>query len=617
MVYRNKMGYFFEEEETSGSLIKRENVEEKYKWDLRDIYDDEKKWEEDFSLIESNIPEYKKMAGTLADSASRLLECLKFNEMNGTLMSRVYHYASLAKDLDLNESLYLSLYDRAVNLASHLGAAASFIRPEILAMPEEKLWGFVSEKEELRIYTHLFNDYLRGKAHSLSSREEELLALVEPLQNLPYNTFSLFSNADAKFPKIINDRGREIQISHGRYYAALESVDRLYRKRAYEAYYVPFIDNKNTLAALFNGNLKGLIFNAKARNYASTLEASLDANNIPVSVYDNLIETVNRSVKSLHRWAGIKQKILQLDDFHAYDTYVSLFQTVQREYTYDEGVDICLKAFEPLGEDYRKCLLQAFDNRWIDVFETKGKKSGAYSSGTIIGIHPYVLLNWNNQLGDVFTLAHEMGHNIHSYYTQNAQPYIYADYSIFVAEVASTTNEALLQDYLIENASSKEERLALIENYLNSVTTTFFRQVRFAEYEKIVNKKTEKGEALSCGDLCELYRELEAKYWGPSMTVDEEETYSWARIPHFYYNFYVFQYATGFAASQALAENIKKEGTPAVEKYIEFLKSGSSDYPINILRKAGVDMTSPEPVMAVINKMNLYLDELESLIKNK
>lgn len=617
MNYRDNFGCFFDEGESSGSLIKRDDVEAKFKWNLKDIYSDEKKWEEDFALVELNIPKYKTLAGTLANSAKSLLECLKYDELNGTLLSRVYHYASLAKDLDLTETVYQSYYDRAVNLASQLGAASSFIKPEILAMPEEKLRQFADEEPELKIYSHLFNDYLRSKAHSLSPREEELLAMVTPLQNLPYNTFSLFSNADAKFPKVIDDRGREIEISHGRYYAALESADREFRKRAYKAFYVPFIDNKNTLASLFNGNLKGLIFNAKARNYSSTLEASLDANNVPVSVYDNLIDTVNANLNALHRWARIKEKILQLDDFHAYDTYVSLFPSVQREYTYDEGVEICLKAFEPLGEEYRNSLLQAFNNRWIDVFETKGKKSGAYSSGTIIGVHPYVLLNWNNQLGDVFTLAHEMGHNMHSFYTQNAQPYIYADYSIFVAEVASTTNEALLQDYLIENAATKEERLALIENYLNSVTTTFFRQVRFAEYEKIVNKETENGEALNSDNLCDLYRELEAKYWGPSMTVDEEETYSWARIPHFYYNFYVYQYATGFAASQALASKIKKEGAPAVDKYLEFLKSGSSDYPINILKKAGVDMTSPEPVLSVIDKMNLYLDELESLIKNK
>jgi len=615
MEKHNCIKSIFADTSSAGSLKLRNEIETKYTWKLTDIYADEAEWEKDFSLLEENTNKYKEFTGTLASSSARLLECLKFDEMNGTLMSRIYHYASLAKDLDLNDTKYQGMYDRSSNLSSKLAAASSFIRPEILALPEKTLWAFVVEQKDLSIYKHLFEDYLRSKVHSLTPREEELLAMVSPLQELPYHTFSFFSNADAKFPAVPDEKGNEIEISHGRYYAALESTDRDFRERVYRGFYTPFIQNKNTLASLFNGNIKGLMFNSKARNYGSTLAASLDANNVPVEVYDNLINTLNANLASLHRWARIKQKVLKLNDFHAYDTYVTLFPSVLKEYTYDEGVDICLKALEPLGSEYRKSLLQAFNNRWIDVFETKGKRSGAYSSGTIIGKHPYVLLNWNDQLGDVFTLAHEMGHNMHSYYTQNCQPYIYADYSIFVAEVASTTNEALLQDYLIENAAAKEERLALIENFLNSVTTTFFRQTRFAEYEKLVNAKVEKGESLTPDSLCELYKELEGKYWGPSMTIDKEETYSWARIPHFYYNFYVYQYATGFAASQALSEKIKKEGAPAVEKYLNFLKSGSSDYPINILRNAGVDMMKPEPVLAVINKMNRYMDELEKLIE--
>ena len=605
----------FFSEDPDGALKTRSGIDDNYKWNLNDIYDDETKWEEDFSHIEKNIDVYKSYIGKLSTSSQALYELLKFDEGTGILISKVYHYASLAKDLDLNDTKYQSLYDRISGLSSKIAAASSFIKPEILAMPEEKLWAFVEEKPELKHYKHFFDEYLRTKNHSLTTREEELIAMVSPLQDIAHNASSLFSNADAKFPFVKDEQGNEIQISHGRYYAVMESTDREYRRRAYQGFYVPFIQNKNTLASLFNGNIKGLIFNAKARNYKSTLEASLDANNVPVSVYDNLIDTVSAGISSHHRWAQIKQKILKLDDFHAYDTYVTLFPSVQKKYTYEEGVKIILEALKPLGENYIANLRRAIENRWIDVFETKGKKSGAYSSGTIIGVHPYVLLNWNDQLGDIFTLAHEMGHNMHSYYTQNAQPYIYADYSIFVAEVASTTNEALLQDYLIEKSESKEERLALIENFLNSVSTTFFRQTRFAEYEKLVNSMAEKGESLTPDLLCELYSKLERKYWGSDMSIDEEETYSWARIPHFYYNFYVYQYATGFAASRALAEKIKNEGAPAVSKYLEFLKSGSSDYPINILKNAGVDMSTPEPVLAVINKMNRYMDEIESIIE--
>lgn len=602
------------DEENSGSLRTRSGIEDKFKWNLEDIYISEEKWEEDFTWLENSINEYKNFTGKLSSSASVLFKCLKFDEMTGTIFSRVYHYASLAKDLDLNDTRYQSLYDRSSDLSSKIAAASSFIKPEILLIPEEKLWGFLDEEPELKIYKHLFEDYLRTKQHSLSPREEELLALITPLQELPYNAFSLYSNADIKFPATKDENGNEFQISHGRYYAAMESSDRAFRERVYRAFYIPFVDCKNTLASLFNGNIKGLMFNAKARSYKTTLEASLDANNIPVSVYTNLIETVNSHLTALHRWAEIKQRLLKLNDLHAYDTYVTLFPSVQKKYTYEEGMEIVLEALKPLGKKYLASIQEAFNNRWVDVFETKGKRSGAYSSGTIIGIHPFVLLNWNDQLGDIFTLAHEMGHNMHSYYTQNTQHYVYANYSIFVAEVASTTNEALLQEYLIEKAETKEEKLALIENFLNNVTTTFFRQTRFAEYEKLVNELSEKGESLTPDLLCKLYSGLESKYWGPAMTVDTEETYSWARIPHFYYNYYVYQYATGFAASLALVEKIIKEGEPAVEKYLEFLKSGSSDYPINILKNAGVDMNTPQPVLAVINKMNRYMDEIENLI---
>ncbi|MBA4317604.1 MAG: oligoendopeptidase F [Flavobacterium sp.] len=605
----------YNDDQNPGALKSRDSIEDKHKWNLKDIYDNEEKWEEDFKSLEKSIAEYQNYAGRLSSSSAMLLNCLKFDELTGTIFSRVSHYAYLAKDLDLNNAKYQSLYDRSSDLSSKIAAAGSFIKPEILAIPEDKLWGFVNEEPELKIYKHLFENFLRTKKHSLTTREEELLAMAAPMQELPYNTFSLFSNADAKFPTTFDEKGTEFQISHGRYYVALESTDRAFRERVYRGFYTPFIDNKNMLGSLFSGNIKGLMFNSKARNYKSTLEASLDANNVPVSVYNNLIETVNNHLAALHRWAQIKQRLLKLNDFHPYDTYVTLFPSVQRNYTYDEGVKIVIEALKPLGKEYIESIQKAFNNRWIDVFETKGKKSGAYSSGTIIGIHPYVLLNWNDQLGDIFTLAHEIGHNMHSYYTQNTQHYIYANYSIFVAEVASTANEALLQEYLIEKADSKEEKLALIENFLNNVTTTFFRQTRFAEFEKIVNDMSEKGESLTPDLLCRLYAELETKYWGPSMTVDVEETYSWARIPHFYYNFYVYQYATGFAASLALVEKIKKEGEPAVKKYLEFLKSGSSDYPINILKNAGVDMSSPEPVLAVINKMNQYMDEIENLIE--
>ena len=598
----------------AGELIKRADIEDKYKWNLNDIYETEEAWEADFNWLNENLKVYKKYEGTLGNSAQDLLKGLKFDEEIGIKFGRLHLYAFLAKDLDLADTKYQGIYSRTMGLASNLSAAGSYMRPEILAIPETKLWEFVAQEPELKVYEQQFKEMLRRKAHTLSKNEEEILALSSQLQQVPYDVFSLFKNADMQFPKVKDESGNEIQISDGRYYAALYSNDREYRERVYKGYYVPFMEYKNAIGAMFNGNLKSIQFNSKARKYNSSREAALDANNIPIAVYDNLVNTCRENARVLHRWAEMKQKVLKLKDFHAYDTYVTLFPSVQKDYTYDEGVALTLEALKPLGEDYINSLNKAFDNRWIDVYETKGKRSGAYSSGTTFGMHPYVLLNWNDQLNDVFTLAHEMGHNMHSYYTGLNQPYPYADYSIFVAEVASTMNEALLLDYLIENATTKEEKLALIEKNLNNITTTFFRQTRFAEFEQLVHEKTEKGEALTPDKLSDMYGELYQAYWGPGMTVDEEEKYTWARIPHFYYNFYVYQYATSFAALQALAAKVKEEGQPAIDKYLAFLKAGSSVPPIEVLKMAGVDMTSPDPILEVVKKMDELLDQMEQLL---
>ncbi|NOX66245.1 MAG: oligoendopeptidase F family protein, partial [Chlorobi bacterium] len=346
----------------------------------------------------------------------------------------------------------------------------------------------------------------------------------------------------------------------------------------------------------------------------STREAALDANNIPLSVYDNLVNSVNERLEPLHRWAKIKKEFLKLDSFHAYDAYVTLFPSVKKKYTYEKGKSIVLDSLSPMGKQYIEDVNFAFNNRWVDVYETKGKRSGAYSSGTTFGVHPYVLLNWSEELNDVFTLTHEMGHNMHSYYTGMNQPYPYANYSIFIAEVASTLNEALLLEHLINISESKEEKLFLIEKHINNIVTTFYRQTLFAEFEQIVHEQNQRGDALTPDVLSKLYSELHLKYWGSAMTLDMEEAHTWARVPHFYYNFYVYQYATSFAASEALAIKIKNEGEPVVQNYLEFLKAGSSDYPINVLHQAGIDMRSPEPIVAVTEKMNQLLNDLESLI---
>jgi oligoendopeptidase F len=468
---------------------------------------------------------------------------------------------------------------------------------------------------ELRIYKHSFDDLLRFRKHTLDKEQEELLAMADEITQIPYNTYSLFTNADLEFPNVIDEDGNFVEISHSRYYAALYSKDRTYRENAFKAYLSVYRKNANSLSSLFNGNIKTNIFYARTRKYKSAREAALFKNNIPLSVYDNLIKSLSDNMEPMYRWASLKKKLLKIDELHPYDVYVTVFDPkLEKKYPYEEAVKLVLDSLKIMGNEYLGSLNKAFNNRWIDVYETKAKRSGAYSSGTTFGVHPYVLLNWTDLLNDVFTLAHEMGHNMHSYYTGLTQPYTYANYSIFLAEVASTFNENLLLDHLIKISESTDEKLFLLEKYLNNITTTVYRQVMFAEFEMLTHSKVENGDVLTPDKLCKLYKDIYQKYWGDKMVVDEEESYTWARVPHFYYNFYVYQYATGFAASEALAAKVKLEGEPSVKKYMDFLKAGSSDYPINILKNAGVDMNSPEPILAVTKKMSQIIDEIENLI---
>ncbi len=606
--------YFYPEVHTF-QVPKREEIDEKYKWNLTDIYKSDDDWEKDFNWVDENIKNYSKFEGKLSDSADNLLACFKFDEEIGSKLERMYLYSMLAKDSDMSVSKYQGMDDRIKSLSTKVMTASSFLKPELLKIEQDKLLGMINSLPELKIYLHSINDLLRFKSHTLDKEKEELLAMAGEIAQVPYNTYSIFTNADLQFPKVEDDKGNDVEISHARFYSALYSKDRTYRERAFKAYLTAFKNNANSISTLFNGNLKANIFFARARKYNSAREAALHKNNIPVSVYDNLIEAINNNFEPMYRWASLKKKLLGINELHPYDSYVTLFdQKLEKKYSYDEAKKIVIKSLKVMGEEYLTSIQKAFDNRWIDVYETKAKRSGAYSSGTTYGVHPYVLLNWTDMLNDVFTLAHEMGHNMHSYYTGLNQPYIYANYSIFLAEVASTFNENLLLDYLIEHAESKAEKLFLLEKYLNNITTTVYRQVMFAEFESLTHSKVEKGEALTPDTLCLLYKDIYKKYWGPEMVIDEEETYTWARVPHFYYNFYVFQYATGFAASEALAAKVKSEGKPAVEKYLNFLKSGSSDYAINVLKKAGVDMNSLEPVLAVTSKMKKLLDEVEKLI---
>ena len=611
----NSLKKYFNLEVQASQIPKREEIDEKYKWNLTDIYKSDEDWEKDFTWIDENIKNYPVFEGKLGNSAEDLLACFKFDEEIGRKLERLYLYSMLSKDSDMSLSKYQGMDDRIKSLYTKVTTASSFIRPELLKIEDKKLLGMVNSLPQLKIYSHTINDLLRFKAYTLDKEKEELLAMAGEIAQVPYNTYSIFTNADLRFPEVKDDKGNDVEISHARFYSALYSKDRSYRERAFKSYLKLYKENVNSLSTLFNGNLKSNIFFAKARKYNSAREAALHKNNIPVSVYDNLVDAINKNFAPMYRWASLKKKLLGIDELHPYDVYVTLFdQNLEKKYSYEEAKQIVLNSLKIMGEDYLSSVQKAFNNRWIDVFETKAKRSGAYSSGTTYGVHPYVLLNWTDLLNDVFTLAHEMGHNMHSYYTGLNQPFVYANYSIFLAEVASTFNENLLLDYLIENAASKEEKLFLLEKYLNNISATVYRQVMFAEFESLTHDKMEKGQALTPDILCSLYKEVYQKYWGPEMIIDEEESYTWARVPHFYYNFYVFQYATGFAASEALAAKVKTGGQQAVEKYLNFLKAGSSDYPINVLKSAGVDMNSLEPVLAVTGKMQSLLDELEKLI---
>lgn len=618
MLFGNNENFKFLNKAESISLPVREDIEDKYKWDLTHIYADDEKWERDFSWIEKNLKGYDKFKRKLNSSAETLLDCLKFDDSIGIRLERLYLYAMLAKDSDLRDNTYQAMDDRIKSLYAKVSTVSSFIKPELLEIDSDELLQTVESNNELKIYKHNIDDLLRTKSHSLSKQEEQILGLATEIAQTPYNSYSMFTNADLKFPMVKDSDGNNIEMSHGRFYAAMHSKNRDYREKAFKSYLGRYKDYVNTFASLFNANLKTNIFFARARKYNSAREAALDKNNIPLSVYDNLVDSVNQNLAPLQRWASLKRNLLGIEKLRPYDVQVTVFSnSEEKNYPYENAKEIVLNSLKIMGDDYLNSLHLAFNNKWIDVYETQAKKSGAYSSGTTYGVHPYVLLNWTDLLNDVFTLAHEMGHNMHSYYTGKTQPFPYANYSIFLAEVASTFNESLLLEYLTKNAENDDEKLYFLEKYLNNITSTFYRQVMFAEFEKVVYDKAESGVALTPKVLSKIYKDIYQKYWGAEMLINEDEEYTWSRIPHFYYNFYVYQYATGFAASEVLTKKVKTEGKPAVDKYLNFLKAGSSDYPINILKSAGVDMNSPEPVIAVSAKMNEILDEIESILEDR
>lgn len=591
----------------------RNEISEEYKWDLESMYEKDELWEKDYKKVKELAKQILNYQGKVASKSQSLLQVLKLRDDLFRKTENVICYARMRLDQDTRDSKYQALADRAMSLYVLVEEKTSFIVPEILSMDKETIEKYMQEEEGLKLYKHYLEEVLNKKEHVLSPKEEALLAQMGEIANAPDAIYSMLNDADIRFPNIKDESGNDVEITQGNFIPLMESKNREVRKSAFEGLYHNYESFKNTFASTLNGCVKKNIAYSKVRKYNSALEASLDEDSIPASVYDNLIESVHNNLDSMYKYMEIRKRAMELDELHMYDIYAPIVKDIDIKIPYAKGQKIVLDGLKPLGEEYLTKVEEAFNSRWIDVYENRGKRNGAYSSGTYDS-KPFILLNYHDTLDDVFTIAHEMGHSMHSYYSKNNQPYIYGGYSVFLAEVASTTNEAILMNHMLNNVEDKNERLYLLNHFLEQFRTTVYRQAMFAEFEKIIHEHVEKGEALTSEYLCKTYKDLNKKYYGPNVIIDDEIAIEWARIPHFYYNFYVFQYSTGFSASIALSQKILKEGKVARDKYIGFLKSGSSDYPINVLKNAGVDMTTPEPVDSALKLFGQLVDEMDKLI---
>ncbi|MDO5410190.1 MAG: oligoendopeptidase F [Lachnospiraceae bacterium] len=597
----------------ANQLPVRSEVKIEDTWKLEDYFASDDAWRKACDLLEAKLPQYKEFCGHLAESADMLYNCLRFDDEVGEFLERVYCYAHQKQDQDTAEGIYQELYGRAYDLYTRMTAESSFIAVEIAAMGREKIWKMMEEKTGLKVYERVFEQVLRREKYMRSDVEEKLLAQAGAVTGAAADVFKMFNNADIQFEPAKDAKGEEHAVTHGTFIRLLESSDRVLRRSAYESVYHAYGNFRNTLAAMFQANLKEHSFYARTRGYDSPLHYSLYSNSIPTDVYDRLLESVREAFPVMYRYVALRKKMLGVEDLSLYDVYVPVVKAPEKKYSFEEAKEIVYNALAPMGEEYRKVLKEGFENRWIDVYENKGKRTGAYSTSSY-SVHPYVLLNYTGSLDDVFTLAHEMGHALHSWFSNKNQMYPYASYRIFVAEVASTCNEALLNHYLLQHAQSDEEKAYIINSYLDSFKGTIFRQTMFAEFEKRTHEMVWNGETLTADRLCGLYHQLNEDYFGPDMHVDSCIDMEWARIPHFYTPFYVYQYATGFTAAIALSSRILTLGEEAVADYMKFLKGGSSMDPIDLLKMAGVDMTSKEPVREAMGVFSGLIDELEALI---
>ncbi len=597
----------------TNAVPQRSDIDDNDKWNLEDIYPTTDAWDNDFARIEESLGSFDKYQGHLGDSPDMLLDCLQLSDSLDIIMGKLYVYANLKLDEDQRVSESQETSGRIGALNSRLGQAQSFIGPEILSIEGDKLHTWLNEKPELDTYRFYLEDIIRSKEHILSEKEEAILSAAGQVTRSASNIFGMTSNADVKWGTVTDEDGNEVELTRGRYGVMLESPNRRLRREASEVYLDAWKKYENTMAATLEASIKNDWFYTKTRKYNTCLERSLDGNNIPTSVFFELIEAVNSNLAPLHKWTGLRKRILGVDTLYPYDLSAPLLDRESKKFTYEEAKATILEGLKPMGKEYLNNLETGFNSGWIDVYETEGKESGAYNWGSY-ATHPYVLMNFNGTRSHIFTLAHEMGHAMHSFYTNRTEPSVYSGHSLFTAEVASTANEAILMKYLLEKADNREDKIELLIQYIEQIIGTFYTQVMFSEFELAVHDRIERGEALSAEFMRGVYRDIYEKYWGPELVIPEDGDMGCLRIGHFYRQYYVYQYATCYAAAQNLSQRIL-DGEPGVhEKYIKFLSTGTSKYPVDILKDAGVDMTTPEPVNSVIDILAELVDEVERLL---
>ena len=598
---------------SSEKVLKRDEIQEQYKWKLEHLFQTDELWEKTYNEISSKIPKLGEFEGRISQNGQNLLKCLETSDEISTVLDKLYVYSNMRLHQDSTNSFYQSQSNKAEMLVVKYMSYTAFIVPEITNIPTDMIEKFKSETPGLKLYSHFLENITRKNSHVLSPKEEAILAKTEEFSNSAQDIFAMINDADIKFPSIKSENGKEIPLTKGRYTLLMENNNVSVRKAAFEALYDTYAKQKNTLAQTYYSSVKKEVFYAKIRNYNSALEMALDDDNIPTEVYDNLVKSVHKYLPLMHRYVDIRKKLLNVEELHMYDIYAPLVADADIKISYEDAKEKVTEALGVLGNKYVGALKEGFDGGWIDIYENEGKRGGAYSWGTFSG-HPYVLLNHADNINSMFTVAHEMGHALHSYFTWKKQPYIYSGHKIFVAEVASTCNEALLMEHMLKTTTDKTARLYLINYFLEQFKSTFFRQTMFAEFEKIAHEMVEKGEPLTCDGLCGIYRDLNKQYFGNNIVIDSRIDLEWARIPHFYNAFYVYQYATGYSAAIALSRKILNEGQPAVEKYLDFLSKGNSEYSIDLLKGAGVDMTTCEPFENAMKVFENLLVQMEKEI---